>query len=75
MWYSTSLDMCYGYDRIQLAAHGVLSVCEAVKDQEDQARKKTNDDEVAVENVDVDIEGREAEYCWLKTTISVFKRL
>ena len=75
MWYSTSLDMCYGYDRIHLAAYGVLSVCEAVKDKEDQARKKTNDDEIAVENVDVDIEWREAECCGLKRTISISKRL
>ena len=65
--------MCYGYDRIHLAASGVLSVCEAVKEKE--AREKTNDDEIAVENVDVDIEWREAECCWLKNTRSISKRL
>ena len=57
--------MCYGYDGIWLAAFWLLSVCEAVKDKEDQASEKTKDDEIAVENVDVDIEWREAECCWL----------
>ena len=73
MWYSTSLDMCYGYDRMWLAAYGVLSVFEAVKDKEEQARKKTNDDEITVENVDVDIEWREAECFGLKSTKSIFQ--
>jgi hypothetical protein len=63
----------YGYYQIHLAAFCVLSVCDAVKDKEDQARKKTNDDEVAVENVDVDIEWREAKGCGLKNTNSIFK--
>ena len=65
--------MCYGYDIIHFDAYGVLSVCEAVKDKDDKAREKTNDDEVAVENVDVDIEWREAECFGLKSTKSIFQ--
>ena len=44
----------------------ILHKGESVQDKEGEAREKTNDYEIAVENVDVDIEWGEAKFSWLQ---------